>query len=788
MTAGERGERLRAAVPDTAGRIRVPGLGAAVEVWRDPEGVAHVRAASAADAFIAQGFVHAQDRLWQMHYDRRRAAGRSAECIGPAGVPDDLLMRRLRLAAGARADHAALNAEARAMLEAYAAGVNGLLAHLEAQGRWPIEFQLLGAPPEPWEPWHSLAVFKVRHALMGTWQLKAWRARLVRQLGREGAARLCPGTPTNPLLIVPPGVRYDGPLADMLADVTPEQAALSALGSWDGGGSNSWALAGARTAAGQPLVAGDPHRALDVPNVYYQNHVACPEFDAIGLSIPGVPGLSHFGHNREVAWCVTHAQADVQDLYVERFDPRDPRRYQFRGEWLAAEGTREVIEVAGGERVPVDVTTTRHGPIVLGDHRQGQAVALRYTATATPDRTAEAFLPALRAASADELEAAMRPWRDPVQNLVFADRHGPAGRIGYRTRGQVPIRPRANAWLPVPGWDGAHEWASPIPFEAMPTVRDPVDGLVVTANSRVTGPEYPYELGVDFGGDARTRRLWERLRPLRRATAADMAAIHGDRVSLPARELIALLARDAEAVRRIAGPAAGPVLDTLLGWDADLDPESVAATYYATLRERLVRDLMSPLLGPLTAEAFAGAPRGGVAHMARLRGIVTDWIRRDDRTALPPGTDWPTALGRALAGTVAELGRRADGDRQDRRWGDVHRTGPRHPLSARFPEWAEALDPPAVPMGGDADTVQQAGYYGSAGFTVAVASVARYVFDLADWERSGWVLPLGVSGHPGSRHFADQLPAWRAVRLHPMRYDWGRIRREAASHQVLDPA
>jgi penicillin amidase len=788
VTPRERDARLRAARPDVTRPVPVAGLGARVEVWRDPEGIPHVRAASVRDAFVAQGYVHAQDRLWHMEYDRRRAAGRWAEYVGAPGVTDDVLLRRLRLAASARLDYETLNAETRAMLDAYAAGVNAFIEGAVAGGRLPIEFQLLGARPEPWAPWESLAVFKVRHAMMGTWQLKAWRARLVRHLGLAGAARLCPGTPANPVLIVPPGLAADGPTLDMLADLAQDPVVPASLIDWESG-SNNWAVAGHRTASGMPLVAGDPHRPLDVPNVFYQNHVACPEFDAIGLAFPGVPGFPHFGHTQAVAWCVTHAQADYQDLYVERFHRDDPRRYEFRGDWHEAATSREIVRVRDGEPVTIDVTMTRHGPIVLGDPRRGHAIALRYTATTAPDRTFETLLPMLRARSADELEQAVRPWVDPVQNFVFADNRGPSGTIGYRTRGQVPVRARANTWLPVPGWDGRHEWEGMIPFDAMPALRDPAEGLVVTANSRIIGAEYPHHLAVDYGQDFRTRRLWERLSPLARATPGDMAAIHADRVSIAARELVARLGGLAEPLRRaVAGDrAAQAALERLLAWDGEMDAGSVTATTYAVFRERLMRDLMAPALGPLTAEAFAGAPRGAVGHMARLRSLLADWIRRDDRTLLTPDSDWPTAIGRALAGAVADLERLALTE-DARRWGRLHTTRPRHPLSAAHPDWADALDPPSVPMGGDGDTVQQAGFFGGAGYGVTVLSVARYVFDLGDWERSGWVVPLGASGHPGSSHYADQLPMWAETRLVPMRYDWARIRADAETHQTLVPA
>jgi len=772
--AGITRKDLEAAVPDVRSTLRLPGLERPVEVWRDPQGVPHVRAASLHDAFFAQGVVHAQDRLWQMEYDRRRAYGRWAEYAGPAAVAQDILMRRCRLEQSARADHAAVNAETRAMLDAYARGVNAFLAATPAL---PVEFRLAGGRPEPWNPWDAAAIFKVRHILMGVWQTKAWRARLLRHLGAERAARLCPGTTPNPMLIVPPGVEYRGPVADALETFAAQEATLAQVAEWEGG-SNNWAVAGSRTASGKPLVAGDPHRPLDVPNVYYQNHVACPEFDVIGLSFPGVPGFPHFGHNAHVAWCVTHTGADYQDLFVERFD--DAGRYEFRGEWRTPETTRETIAVRGGAPVEIDVTVTGHGPIVLGDPRSGHAFALRYTATAAPNHTFESLLPMLRARSADELEAAMRPWVDPVNNLVFADVHGA---IGYRTRGQLPVRPLANAWLPVPGWDGEHEWRGVVPFEELPAVRDPETGWVATANSKVAGPDYPHYIGLDHAPDFRTRRLVDHLRDLRDATVADMARIHADRVSIPAREFVEIL-RDVPARDAVTRAAR----DRLLAWNGSMDADSVAAAVYAVFRERLMRDLMTPILGPLTTEAFAGTPRGAVAHMARLRSRLTDMIRRGDRTLLPAGAEWADVLARALDAAVAEL-RRALGDDVDAwSWGRLHATQPRHTLSASQPDVAALLDPPAVPVGGDGDTVQAASFIAGAGYAVTSTSVARYVFDLADWERSAWVVPLGASGHPGSPHYADQAAAWAEVRLLPMRYAWSRIAAEAESRQRLEPA
>ena len=767
---------LTAALPLLDGSVNVPGLTSGVEVWRDPDGIPHVDAATAADAFFGQGFVHAQDRLWQVEYDRRRAHGRWAEYAGPAALAQDIHYRRLGLGASARVDYEALNAGARTMLDAYAAGVN---AFLTTTRTLPIEFRLLDARPEPWTPLDSLAVFKVRHVEMGPWQAKIWRARLVRHLGPELAAKLCPGTQPNPTLIVPPGVEAGGPAPDGSDVFAAHALTLAAAGTWNGG-SNNWALSGRRTASGRPLVAGDPHRALDVPNVYYQNHLACAEFDAIGLSFPGVPGLPHFGHNRFVAWCVTHAMADAQDLFLERFHADDPRQYLFRGEWRPATVRHETIGVRGAAPVELDVTITHHGPIALGDPRRGHAIAFRYSATAQPNRTFEALEPMLKATSADELEAAMRSWVDPVNNLVFADVHGT---IGYRTRGQVPLRAAANAWVPVPGWDGAHEWTGAIPFEEMPAQRNPETGWIATANSKIVGPEYRYYIGLDFAPDFRTRRIAAHLDSLRRATAADMAAIHADHVSIPARQLLGLL--DSVVSSNGVGREA---LRRLRAWNGAMAREAVAPTLYSAFRNRLMHDLLSPLLGALAPEAFATLPTGPVAHLGRLRALLSGWIRTDDRALLPRGVEWPAALSQAFDAAVDALRAALGPDMERWQWGTLHVTRPRHPLSAIFGDAASLLDPPSVAVSGDADTVQASAFVPAAGFAVTTTSVARYVFDLNNWSNSAWIVPLGASGHPGSRHYADQAQDWADVRLRPMRYDWIRIRAEAEARQHLEPA
>ncbi len=354
---------LQAALPAVAGTLQTDGLDGPIDIYRDVYGIPHVRAQSVHDAFIGQGFATVQDCLWHMDADRHRAYGRWAELIGNAGVDADVMMRKFRIGATAKADYEASSAATRAMLDAYAAGVN---AFINTTQRLPAEYRLVEATPAPWQPWDAFAVFKMRHILMGIFEGKLWRAERVNTLGPEKTAELMNGYTPGHLVIVPPGAVYDGPLLSALETFQAGLEAIAWLRDSPESGSNNWALSGQRTASGKPLLAGDPHRGLDTPNVYYQNHVACPDFDVIGLSFPGVPGFPHFGHNASVAWCVTHAQADYQDLYVERFHPDDPTQYEFQGEWQPAEVQRETIHVKGGEPVAFDLTVTHHGPIISG--------------------------------------------------------------------------------------------------------------------------------------------------------------------------------------------------------------------------------------------------------------------------------------------------------------------------------------------------------------------------------------------------------------------------------------
>ncbi len=753
-------EKLEAALPKIEGELEVMGAEGPIRIHRDAWGIPHVEATTPADAFFGQGFAAAADRLFQMDSDRLRAAGRWAEMMGEDGVESDIMMRKMGLARSARRDFPLLKASTRGMLRAYSAGVNAYLRNADSL---PVEYELTGTEPEPWKPWHSLSVFLVRHVAMGSREMKTFRAQLVTLLGPDRAAALFPGYAPGHPLILPPGEAYEPErIGEALAAFRRAVDDLHWLG--DGSdGSNNWVISGERTDSGLPLLAGDPHRMLEVPNTYWQNHLYCPEMETIGLSFPGVPGFPHFGHNDRVAWCITHTGADTQDLFVERFSDG---QYLYRGEWLRPEGRWEKIRVRGREDdLEVQVIETRNGAIVAGDTEDGYGLSFRWTATHEPNTTMNCLVPMMGADSAEALEEAVRGWVDPCNNLLFADVEGD---FGYRVRGRLPVRSPRAGWVPLPGWTGEGDWEGYVPFEEMPADRDPENGVFATANNRVVGDEFPHYIAVDFAPGYRAMRLFEMLGERERFAIEDMPSLHSDIVSLAARELCPSLAGvepDDDRVRWAR--------DLLLDWDGVVRAGAIEPTIYSTFREILMDEVLRGLLGDRAGEILEGPTAARL--MMRLRGAVADAITRNDATLLPGESDWSPALARSLERAVFVLKENLGTEESEWHWGNVHRAIPRHPLGMQFPDASHLLDPPDFPMGGDSDTVQAAAYLPGSGFSVVGTAVARYAFDLSDWNRSGWIVPLGGSGHPGSRHYTDQAGSWSDHRLIPMLYDWEEI-------------
>ena len=787
----QRGERevritradLEAALPDLESTIRAQGLERPVDVFRDRWGVPHVRAETDHDAFFAQGFVTAQDRLWHMDYDRHRALGRWAEFAGERGLGEDRLMRTFGVERAAREDYSVSSPAARSMLDAYAAGVN---AFIETTKSLPVEYRLLDALPETWQPWHSLAVYKVRNMLMGTYEVKLWRARLAVVLGAEEAAALFRSYPDDGLVSVPPGAAFGAFDIDCLDHLAGVAEDLAWLGEAEGG-SNAWVVSGERTTSGLPLLAGDSHRALDTPNVYYQTHLTCPSFRCSGYALPGVPGMPHFSHTEYVAWGMTHGVADYQDLYIERFRKRDGRlEYAFRDGWHPADVTSEHLAVRDGETRRLTVVRTRHGPVVAGDPEAGHGLAFSHPGTNSGTPWANTLCDLLAARCADEAEEALRDWTEPVNNFVYADVHG---EFGYRYRGRIPIRSRANAWVPVPGWTGEHEWRGRIGFEELPNARNPAAGFVVTCNNAPTTADYPHYINTFFAPDWRARRITARLGAL----PAGSATIGGHgldprRPGIDSGEDPARTSRSAVFRRTTTcnGHARSCRCGTA-GWTVTPLPRRSTAPRG---RSCCATSSMPRSAGWPMRFSMLRVPigRGAGSHLGTLYAAAVRAMAENDRSCLAPGRTWEAMLESALARAMAELRSRLGDDVDGWAWGSVHHTRPRHPLSRVFPDAAPLLDPPALATHGDGDTPLAGAYSLADRFVATVMSVNRYLHDPSDWRNSRWIVPLGASGHPGSPHYADQAGRWADVDTIPQLWDWDDIVGGAEARQTLRPA
>ena len=699
------------------------GLGAPVTIVIDRSGVPHVEAQSLHDAFSANGYVHARDRLWQMELNRRVARGELAELFGPIALPTDRVLRRLGFRRDAERDLASISAEGRQMLDAYAAGVNAYVA----RHRRPIEFVLLWSRPRLWSPVDTLAFGRY----MGWSQSENLPTEIVRRqlaglLGAEHASALEPGDPA---------------------------ANVVALAGLAGGASNNWVASPARSVSGHALLANDPHLYPRIPPVWYMVHLRSADgLNVIGATLPGLPGVV-IGHNSRIAWGVTAGMADCEDLVDQ-----DARAVE------EAAVIREEIKVKGEPSVIEGVRVTADGPILngaLGIPPDGPAVALR-SILHDGKASIDALLALNRATDWAAFQQALEQWDFPCLNFVYADVDG---NIGYRMAGRVPLRQ-----------DGA--WVGTVPFDEMPAAFNPDEGIFVTANNRPAVP-MRHAIARDWIDDYRWTRLMQLLRSRPRHTLEDFKTMQQDVISVAAQQVAARLARLAP------GDGLAPdVLARLRGWDGRLDAESAEGAIYQVFRIELVRALYrelgdepilrvlgrgpDPVLAPVTAFFF----RGSSELLVRLDQADESLIRA------------------ALLAALRFLGDRLGPDMERWRWGDLHRIGFRHPLGLGVPvlDRLLQLSRGPYPIGGDADTVAQAGVDPWNPFTATSYSVSyRQVFDTGDWDRGVFILPTGQSVHPASPHYADMVSAWRNGEYRPLPFSPHAVRDQVEETIQLTP-
>lgn len=758
--------------------IAVSGLWAPVEVRRDRWGIPHIYAENQLDLFFAQGYVHAQDRLWQMELNRRVAAGRLSELFGTRTLEVDRFMRRIGLRRAAAAEAAILEQEEREVLDAYCAGVNAFLG----SHRWqlPIECLFLRIRPESWSPVDCLAWSKLMSLTISVnWDGELLRARFVQALGPERAAELEPLYPADhPLSVPSPGEAYAGIDPSVVEKLRDVQSYLGA----GFGGSNAWAVDGSRSISGKPLLAGDPHLAPQVPDIWYECHLVAPELTVTGATLPGLPGVI-IGHNGAVAWGVTAGMVDVQDTYLERIDPERPHWYEYRGHWELGQTVREVIRVRGQtEPMVEEVLITRHGPIITPMLRdETRAIALR-SLVLDANHPIAAGLLLNRARNWEEFQAALRRWAVPVMNFVYADT---AGNIGYALGGKVPLRARGHGLVPAPGWTGEFEWTGFLRFEDLPRTLNPKSGMVLSANNRIAGPDYPFHIEGEWVDGYRAQRIADMLKAQEHHDIAGFETMLQDVFSIPGKKVAEILGELSPERMR---PGVRHALHQLRIWDGRMTADSAAAAIYEAFRLRLLRNLLRPYLGDLLDDYFGGAVHGLAYTGTYLLRSSSFLMRRI--TAREPhwleGTGcatWDDLLMKSLEEALAELRERLGEDTRSWSWGRLHTVAFTHALG-RGRALAALFNLGAWPLGGDLDTILQTVFSHRQPYQVRSWMPSyRQIVDLSDVRRSVAIHTPGQSGRPGNPHYADLLRLWHEGRYHPML--WDRTDVEAHTESVL---
>jgi penicillin amidase len=827
---------IRRSLPVVDGEASVQGISAPIEIVRDADAIPHVFASTKADALFGLGYVHAQDRLWQMEFQRRIGHGRLSEIFGAATIPQDRFLRTVGFGRAARAAWASTSPWAQEQVNAYVAGVNAFIATHHG-AKLPPEFSLLRFEPEPWNgPDVIVWVKMMAWDLSANYSFELLRHDLLRTVGPERMAALLPPYPPNGLSILPNGsttedadtngghglvqketvssvARTSRPVSSVLALFTSTLSQGSPavadflLGSAtsEALGSNNWVVDGTLTASGKPLLANDPHLGTRLPSTWYLAHVKGGDFEVIGATLPGTPAVA-LGRNRFIAWGATNVAADVEDLYREHLDAAGTQA-EFRGVMEPIKVIPETIAVKGAEAVRIDVRVTRHGPLVSDAINANPPVrgikpqpldpiAFRWTGLDAEDSTLQSFLRVNEARNWNQFTDALREFVAPSQNFVYADVDG---HIGYYAPGHIPIRgdvdlsrrsgdtAKADGSSPAEGWTGAAEWTGWIPFDDLPHLYDPPDHMIVTANHRPAPASYRYHLGLDWPEPYRAQRIWELLRAGEAGKAGgkaftpdDFARFQADTLSLHAKALLPVLlahahpesARDRQAV------------ELLRSWNFDASGTSAGETIFEAWFHQLAPAMVGDELGLLTIDSY----KSRFTYITRF--VLASLSNKDggscDNRTSGPRRSCDEAVTAALHAAVGDLTERLGSDPARWRWDTVHH--------AVFPhqgldtvKFLRPLLSRSVPNGGDWSTVNVGPVAADAPFEQRNVPGYREIIDLSPANDSRFLDAVGQSGHFLSSHYADFLPDWHDVKHRKMRMERADIDRGAVGHLRLTP-
>jgi penicillin amidase len=766
----------KSCLPQTTGTIRLTGPLASVEILRDEWGVPHIFASSASDACFGLGFVHAQDRLFQMELNRRTATGRLSELFGPIALDTDRAARTFGFARIGKADYPTLASETRACLDAYIAGINACIT--QPTFKLPVEYTLLGIKPEPWQMEDSMAFSRLMFwQLSHAWYSEIVRAQLTAKAGSEHAAEWDIQYPVENPAILPAGIEFNR------LDTGGKLIGSELPGMQRAQGSNCWAISGKRSITDQPFLCNDMHLVLTLPTIWYEAHIKGTPMNVSGVTMPGIP-FALVGHNERISWGITLAFTDCEDLYIENFDPMHPDSYQTPDGWQTVHSVSETIKVKGASDFVEPVKYTRHGPIISDavgykDHKVAVcSMALR------PTRGLHAWYLLNTAGNWDEFTTAMKDVNATQLNIGYADVDG---NIGYQVTGTHPIRGKGDGRLPAPGWEAEYDWKGEIPFDEMPHALNPEKGYVVTCNNKIIPDDFPHFLGNVWMNGYRSRRLSEMIEGKDKLAPEDFNRMQMDLTCLPAAEFI-------KRLNGITGPdiKIESMLKDLRNWDLRLTTGSRAGAIYEVLRYTLVRNLVEPVLGQEMTNHLLGIAFNPILLTDHeFFGYDTVSLLRmlDD-----PNSWWIVQAGgrdvviqRSLRQTADYLTERMGPNMDLWQWGKIHQLTFAHALGVQKP-LDKVFNRGPYPIGGDTDTPLQSALSPDSPYDNKLWSPSvRFIMDMSDLTKCQAVTPVGQSGQLGSKHYDDFIQDYLNGKYHPMLWTRDQIETHLEGKLILEP-
>lgn len=750
----ETAESLRAMAEERLaqleGTVEVPGLEAPVEILRDENGVAHIYAQNQRDLFFAQGYVAAQDRLYQIEIWRRTGAGELAEVLGPDYVERDRIARLVRYRGDMEAEWASYSPHSKEIAERFTAGINAWVD--QHRDNLPIEFELLDFEPGRWEAEDVL--LRIAGLLMvRNISQEIARAEMIAKLGPEMTEKYYPTDP-KVQLSPDPDLDLNGIDAGVIAGY---RQAVSIPELEQTQGSNNWVVAGRMSETGSPLLASDPHRPVILPSLRYLVHLNAPGWNVIGSGEPALPGVA-IGHNERIGWGFTIVQYDLADMFIERLNPENPGEYGVGDNWQPFETEKTTIQVRGGEPAEVDLEWTRHGPVVWKDPAGGRVAALRWAGQEPGTAGYLGSLALDQAHDWDSFVEAMKAWKVPSENIVYADVDG---RIGWVPAGLMPIRKAWRGLLPVPGWKDQYQWEGFRTIDELPRIVDPEQGYVATANHNILPENYPHDLGFDWSNPYRFERIDEVLKGKQKFSIEDFKKLQHEETSLPARQLIPMLAD-------LPDGAASDARALLADWDFVLDKDSAAAALFEVWIRKLPGKYAMSQVPPAAQQLVE-------RNLTTLR--LLDGLRElsdSERRMVLSET-----LEEAWAETRQKLGEQASAWR----WGDLHQIEFRHPLASTAAR-REVFNLGPFERGGDGNTPNATG---GRGFSQSSGASYRHILDTADWNRSVFTSTPGQSGMPGSPHYDDLASKWANHEYLPLPFSRKAVEAATRHRLMLEP-